>query len=54
MVEYAGYTSGNGNHIVMSHTLNGKKVYTLCSHLSSMAVSKGQAASKGSYPYMGT
>ena len=49
VVEYAGYTSGNGNHIVMSHTLNGKKVYTLYSHLASMAVSKGQTVKKGSY-----
>ena len=49
VVEYAGYTSGNGNHIVLSHTLNGKKVYSLYSHLSSMAVSKGQSISKGAY-----
>ena len=49
VVEYAGYTSGNGNHIVLSHTLNGKKVYSLYSHLSSMAVSKGQSVSKDAY-----
>lgn len=32
-VKYKGYTSGNGNHVIISHKLGGKTVYTLYSHL---------------------
>ena len=33
-VKYRGYTSGNGNHVIIQHNINGQTVYTLYSHLS--------------------
>lgn len=32
-VSYRGYSPGNGNHVILRHTLNGSTVYTLYSHL---------------------
>ncbi len=32
-VKYKGYTSGNGNHVIIAHKIDGKTVYTLYSHL---------------------
>lgn len=32
-VSYRGYSSGNGNHVILRHTLNSSTVYTLYSHL---------------------
>lgn len=34
-VVYKGYSSGNGNHVILSHNVNGTTVKTLYSHLSS-------------------
>lgn len=49
-VQYKGYSSGNGYHVILKHTLSGKTVDSLYSHLSSYSncpgvggnVSKGQ------------
>lgn len=48
-VVYKGYSDGNGNHVVISHNLNGTTVKTLYSHLSNYNVCPevGQAISKG-------
>lgn len=32
-VKYKGYSSGNGNHVILAHTVSGKTVYTLYAHL---------------------
>ena len=50
-VKYRGFTSGNGNHIILAHTISGQTVYTLYSHLANFngcpdvggTVSRGQA-----------
>ena len=49
-IKYRGYTSGNGNHVVMQHTFNGTTVYTLYSHLANFngCPSVGSRVSKGS------
>jgi murein DD-endopeptidase MepM/ murein hydrolase activator NlpD len=49
VVKYVGYDSGNGKHIILEHTLNGKTVYTLYSHLDSYAsgITVGKECSKG-------
>lgn len=48
-VIYRGYSSGNGNHIVLEHTIGGVKVRTLYSHLSSFqgCPAVGKTVSKG-------
>lgn len=33
-IKYRGYTSGNGNHVIIQNNINGQTVYTLYSHLS--------------------
>ncbi|MCD7892194.1 MAG: RICIN domain-containing protein [Erysipelotrichaceae bacterium] len=40
-------SSGNGNYVVIKHTLNGKTVYSFYAHLASYCVSKGTSVSKG-------
>lgn len=49
-VTYRGYSSGNGNHVILRHTLNGTTVYTLYSHLSdySGCPKVNQSVSRGS------
>ncbi len=48
-VIYRGYTSGNGNHVIISHTVDGKTVKTLYSHLANFngCPSVNQSVSKG-------
>ena len=40
-VIYTGYSSGNGNHVIISHTINGRTFKTLYSHLSSISCTNG-------------
>lgn len=49
IVKYKGYSSGNGNHIVIQVNLNGQTLYTSYSHLSSYdgCPAVGQSVSKG-------
>lgn len=49
VVEYHGFSKGNGNHIVLRHSFNGTTVYTLYSHLQDFdgCPQDGQAVSKG-------
>lgn len=47
IVEYVGYSSGNGNHVILSHQMGGKTVKSLYSHLSSYSVRKGQKVQGG-------
>lgn len=49
VVVYRGYSSGNGNHIVLKHNFNGVEVFTLYSHLANFngCPAKNQAVSKG-------
>lgn len=46
-VVYTGYTSGNGNHVIIQHTLSGKTVYTLYSHLNSISCKVGNYVNQG-------
>lgn len=48
-IKYRGYTSGNGNHVIIQHNLNGTTVYTLYSHLANFngCPSVGNRVSKG-------
>ena len=47
IVTKASYHSGYGNHIIITHSINGKTFTTLYAHLSSMSVSVGQSVSAG-------
>lgn len=48
-VKYKGSSSGNGLHVILQHTLNGKTVYTLYSHLKnySSCPAVGKTVAKG-------
>ena len=46
-VVYTGYTSGNGNHVIIQHTLSGNTVYTLYSHLNSISCKVGNSVNQG-------
>ena len=48
-VVYKGYSSGNGNHVILSHKINNQTVKTLYSHLSSYAdcPAEGKSVMKG-------
>ena len=49
IIKYRGYTSGNGNHVIIQHNLNGTTVYTLYSHLANFngCPAVGNRVSKG-------
>lgn len=46
-VVYTGYTNGNGNHVIIQHTLSGKTIYTLYSHLNSICCKVGNWVKQG-------
>lgn len=48
-VVYKGYSNGNGNHVIISHNLNGETVKTLYSHLANFdrCPAVGQSISQG-------
>lgn len=50
-VIYAGYASGNGNHIIIEHTIGTRKLYSLYSHLSSIAsgITANTTVTRGTY-----
>lgn len=42
-----GKRNGNGNYVILKHTISGKTVYSFYAHLSSYCVKKGATVSKG-------
>ena len=48
-IKYRGYTSGNGNHVIIQHTFNGQTVYSLYSHLKDFSgcPNAGKSISRG-------
>ena len=47
VVSTAEWHNSFGNHIILTHSVNGKIYTTLYAHLSSLGVSSGQAVEKG-------
>ena len=46
-VKKSDYSSGNGNFVIIEHTVSGKTVYSFYAHLSSRSVSDGASVSAG-------